>query len=63
MTVLLLQIKVFFLLLAIFIVCIGIGHAILVFYFKEGKLFKNDEQIWLYLLSLSYILTMIICGL
>lgn len=58
----LLQIKVFLFIMAMFAVAAGILHAVIVFALKEGKLFASERGTIIFLASLAYIITMLICG-
>lgn len=58
---LLLQIKVFLFIMAILTVIVDIFHVISVFRLKNGKLATQNELI-IFGVALSYILTMLICG-
>ena len=58
---LLLQVKVFLFIMAIFTVIIDIFHVVSVFRLKSGKL-ASREGLIVFGVSLSYILTMLICG-
>ena len=58
---LLLQVKVFLFIMAIFTVIIDIFHVVSVFRLKSGKL-ASREGLIVFGISLSYILTMLICG-
>ena len=59
---LLLQIKVFLFIMAIFVVLMGILHIASVFSLKQGKLVTSDSKLALYGASIAYIITMLICG-
>ena len=58
---LLLQLKVFLFILSILILLVDIFHVISVFKLKSGKLATQNELV-VFGVALSYILTMIICG-
>ena len=58
---LLLQIKVFLFILACLTVLVDAFHVISVFRLKSGKLATQNELI-VFGIALSYILTMLICG-
>ena len=58
---LLLQLKVFLFILSILILLVDIFHVISVFKLKSGKLATKNELV-IFGVALSYILTMIICG-
>lgn len=59
---LLLQIKVFFFIMAIFNIIGSALHIISVFRLRRGKIVSSDKGLYLFLASLAYIITMIICG-
>lgn len=59
---LLLQLKVFLFILSIFYVLFGILHVISVFALKNGKLFTSVKGLVYFGISLSYIITILICG-
>lgn len=59
---LLLQIKVFLFIMAIFVVLFGILHIVSVFSLKNGKLVTSEKNLILFGSSLAYIITMLICG-
>lgn len=61
-TSLLLELKVFLFILAIFIILMGILHVITIFRLKQGKLISSDKELMLFGASISYIITMLICG-
>jgi len=58
---LLLQLKVFLFILSILILLVDIFHVISVFKLKNGKLATQNELV-MFGVALSYVLTMIICG-
>jgi hypothetical protein len=58
---LILQLKVFLFILSILVLLVDIFHVISVFKLKSGKLATQNELI-IFGVALSYILTMIICG-
>jgi len=58
---LLLQLKVFLFIMAILTLIVDIFHVISVFHLKSGKLATQNELI-VFGVALSYILTMLICG-
>lgn len=60
-TTLLLQIKVFLFIMAILTVIVDAFHVISVFRLKSGKLATKNELI-VFGVAFSYILTMLICG-
>ncbi len=61
-TSLLLELKVFLFILAIFIILMGILHVITIFRLEQGKLISSDKELMLFGVSISYIITMLICG-
>lgn len=58
---LILQLKVFLFILSILVLLVDIFHVISVFKLKSGKLATQNELV-VFGVALSYILTMIICG-
>ena len=58
---LILQLKVFLFILSILVLLVDIFHVISVFKLKSGKLATQNELI-IFGVALSYVLTMIICG-
>ena len=58
---LLLQLKVFLFIMAILTLFVDIFHVISVFRLKSGKLATQNELV-VFGVALSYILTMLICG-
>lgn len=58
---LLLQLKVFLFIMAILTVFVDIFHVISVFRLKSGKLATQNELL-VFGMAVSYILTMLICG-
>ena len=58
---LLLQLKVFLFILSILVLLVDIFHVISVFKLKNGKLATKNELV-VFGVALSYILTMLICG-
>ena len=61
MITLLLQIKVFLFILAVLTVIVDLFHVISVFRLKSGKLATKNELV-VFGIAISYILTMLICG-
>lgn len=59
---LLFQIKVFIFIMALLYLAMCIMHVASVFYFKSGKIVSSKIEFTLFGASLSYILTMLICG-
>jgi hypothetical protein len=62
MVSLLLQVKVFLFILAALVILIDMFHVVSVFRLKNGKLVSSSKSLWIFGVSLSYILTMLICG-
>jgi ABC-type Fe3+-siderophore transport system permease subunit len=60
-TSLLLQLKVFLFIMAILTLIVDMFHVISVFRLKSGKLATQNELI-VFGVALSYVLTMLICG-
>jgi hypothetical protein len=58
---LLLQLKVFLFIMALLTLVVDIFHVISVFRLKSGKLATQNELI-VFGVALSYVLTMLICG-
>ena len=58
---LLLQLKVFLFIMAILTVLVDIFHVISVFRLKSGKL-ATENELLVFGMAVSYILTMLICG-
>ena len=58
---LILQLKVFLFILSILVILVDIFHVISVFKLKSGKLATQNELV-IFGVALSYVLTMIICG-
>ena len=58
---LLLQLKVFLFILSILVLLVDIFHVISVFKLKNGKLATQNELV-MFGVALSYVLTMLICG-
>jgi len=56
------EIKMFLFIMAMFVSAIGILHTIIVFNFKRGKLFPSENKVIVFLCSIAYIITMLICG-
>lgn len=59
---LLLQIKVFLFIMAVFVVLFGVLHIISVFSLKQGKIVTSEKNLTIFGVSLAYIITMLICG-
>ena len=62
MVTLLLQLKVFLFIMAIFVVLAAILHTVAVFTLKDGKLISSKKELVVFGASLAYILTMLIVG-
>lgn len=62
LTLLFYQIEMFLLIMAILVVLIGVLHTVSVFRFKRGKIFSSDVSLATFCVALSYIITIIICG-
>lgn len=60
-TALLLQLKVFLFIMALLTLVVDMFHVISVFRLKSGKLATQNELI-VFGVALSYVLTMLICG-
>lgn len=60
-TTLILQAKVFLFIMAILTLIVDVFHVISVFKLKNGKLATQNELI-VFGVALSYVLTMLICG-
>lgn len=59
---LLLQIKVFLFIMALFNIIADVMHVVSVFRLRRGKIVSSDKGLILFFASLAYILTMLICG-
>jgi hypothetical protein len=59
---LLLQIKVFLFIMAIFVVLAGILHTVTVFRLQSGKLISSERGLITFGSAVAYIITMLICG-
>ena len=59
---LLLQLKVFLFIMAIFVVLAGILHTVTIFRLKSGKLISSEKELITFGASVAYIITMLICG-
>ena len=62
MVSLLLQIKVFLFIMAIFTVLTGILHTVTIFRLKKGKLVSSERELITFGASVAYIITMLVCG-
>lgn len=61
-SLLLLQIKVFLFIMAIFTVLSGILHTVTIFRLKKGKLISSKKGLIIFGAAVAYIITMLICG-
>ena len=59
---LLLQVKVFLFIMAIFVIIADIIHTASVFILRSGKIIPSTKSLIVFGVSLSYVLTMLICG-
>ena len=59
---LLLELKVFLFIMAIFAVLAGILHTVAIFRLKKGKLGSSERGLELFGAAVAYIITMLICG-
>ena len=59
---LLFQIETFLLIMAIFIVIMGILHTVSVFRLKSGKIVSSERGLYIFGISLAYIITILITG-
>lgn len=59
---LLLELKVFLFIMAVFVVLIGILHTVTIFRLKSGRLVSSDKDLTIFGASVAYIITMLICG-
>lgn len=59
---LLLEIKVFLFIMALFNIIADIIHVVSVFRLRRGKIVSSDKGLVLFFASFAYILTMLICG-
>lgn len=59
---LMLQLKVFLFIMAIFVVLAGILHTITIFRLRRGKLVSSEKSLALFGAAVAYIITMLICG-
>ena len=59
---LMLQLKVFLFIMAIFVVLAGILHTITIFRLSRGKLVSSEKSLALFGTAVAYIITMLICG-
>ncbi len=61
-TTLLLEIKVFLFIMAIFVIIASIMHVVSVFRLQYGKIVSSEKGLALFAASVAYIITMLICG-
>lgn len=59
---LLLELKIFLFIMAIFVVLFSILHVISVFRLQQGKLVTSEKNLTIFGASIAYIITMLICG-
>ncbi len=59
---LVLELKVFLFIMALLNILSGIVHTVSVFRLKKGKIISSNTGLVLFFMSLSYIITMLICG-
>ena len=59
---LVLELKVFLFIMAIFAVLVGILHTITVFRLQSGKLISSERGLTIFGSAIAYIITMLICG-
>jgi hypothetical protein len=59
---LVLELKVFLFIMAIFAVLVGILHTVTVFRLKSGKLISSERGLVIFGSAVAYIITMLICG-
>ena len=59
---LLFQLKVFMFIMSILIVIYGLIHVASVFMLRQGQLVESLADVTVFGMSISYILTMLICG-
>ena len=59
---LLLELKVFLFIMAIFVVLAGILHTVTIVRLKNGKLVSSERSLALFGAAVAYIITMLICG-
>lgn len=62
LTSLILEIKVFLFIMAIFVLIADIFHVASVFLLRSGKIIPSTNSLVIFGISLSYIITMLICG-
>ena len=59
---LILELKVFLFIMAIFVVLVGILHTVTVFRLQSGKLISSERALTIFGSAVAYIITMLICG-
>lgn len=59
---LILELKVFLFIMAIFTVLVGILHTVTVFRLQSGKLISSERGLITFGSAVAYIITMLICG-
>lgn len=59
---LILELKVFLFIMAIFVVLVGILHTVTVFRLQSGKLISSEKGLITFGSAVAYIITMLICG-
>lgn len=59
---LVLELKVFLFIMAIFAVLVGILHTVTVFRLQSGKLISSERGLTIFGSAVAYIITMLICG-
>jgi hypothetical protein len=59
---LVLELKVFLFIMAIFVVLVGILHTVTVFRLQSGKLISSERGLITFGSAVAYIITMLICG-
>jgi hypothetical protein len=59
---LVLELKVFLFIMAIFVVLVGILHIVTVFRLQSGKLISSERALTIFGSAVAYIITMLICG-
>ena len=56
------QIKMFLLIMAIFVILVSVLHVISVFRLKKGKIVSSEKGLVIFGISLAYIITILITG-
>lgn len=59
---LILELKVFLFIMAIFVVLVSILHTVTVFRLQSGKLISSEKGLITFGSAVAYIITMLICG-